>query len=142
MSFGFATCQIHGNDHTFVITGKVPSGLLVHPDRQHLIYALGDTVIIENLEEKKNSKGLGDSQKVYLRGHTDNVTCIAVSNTGKYIASGQQTHMGFKADIIVWDYEEKKLCHTFTLHKVKVQALAFSPNDLYLVSLGGQDDGW
>ena len=114
----------------------------MHPDRQHLIYALGDTVIIENLEEKKNSKGLGDSQKVYLRGHTDNVTCIAVSNTGRYIASGQQTHMGFKADIIVWDYEKKELCHTFTLHKVKVQALAFSPNDLYLVSLGGQDDGW
>jgi len=121
----------------------VPNGLLVHPDRQHLIYALGDTVIIETLEEKRNKKdkSLNDSQKVYLRGHTDNVTCIAVSNTGKYIASGQQTHMGFKADIIVWDYEQRQLFHTFTLHKVKVQALAFSPNDLYLVSLGGQDDG-
>ncbi len=28
-----------------------------------------------------------------------------------------------------------------TLHKVKVQSLAFSPNDKFLVSLGGQDDG-
>lgn len=119
----------------------MPNGLLVHPGRQHLIYALGDTVIIENIEENRKTKSLNDSQKVYLRGHTDKVTCIAVSNTGKYIASGQQTHMGFKADIIVWDFQNQTLYHTFTLHNVKVQALAFSPNELYLVSLGGQDDG-
>ena len=49
--------------------------------------------------------------------------------------------MGFKADIIVWDFIERKLLYRLTLHKVKVEALAFSPNELYLVSLGGQDDG-
>ena len=49
--------------------------------------------------------------------------------------------MGFKADIIVWDYEKRSLLYRLTLHKVKVEALAFSPNELYLVSLGGQDDG-
>jgi len=49
--------------------------------------------------------------------------------------------MGFKADIIVWDFVERKLLYRLTLHKVKVEALAFSPNELYLVSLGGQDDG-
>lgn len=112
--------------------GAVPNGLLVHPDRQHLIYALGSTVIVENLETKS---------QVCLSGHTDEVTCIAVSKSGRYLASGQKTHMGFKADIIVWDYEERKLYLRLTLHKVKVEALAFSPNDMYLVSLGGQDDG-
>ena len=49
--------------------------------------------------------------------------------------------MGFKADVIVWDYEERKLLHRLSLHKVKVEALAFSPNERYLVTLGGQDDG-
>ena len=49
--------------------------------------------------------------------------------------------MGFKADIIVWDYKARSLLYRLTLHKVKVEALAFSPNELYLVSLGGQDDG-
>ena len=69
------------------------------------------------------------------------MSCLAVSKSGKYLASGQVTHMGFKADIIVWDYEKKELYCRLTLHKVKVEALAFSPNDKYVVSLGGQDDG-
>ncbi|MGH0168710.1 UNVERIFIED_CONTAM: hypothetical protein FKN15_055201 [Acipenser sinensis] len=49
--------------------------------------------------------------------------------------------MGFKADIIIWDYSKREIHARLTLHKAKVEALAFSPNDLYLVSLGGQDDG-
>lgn len=49
----------------------------------------------------------------------------------------QITHMGFKADVIVWDFKKKEPYATFTLHKVKVEALAFSPSDKYLVTLGG-----
>ena len=46
-----------------------------------------------------------------------------------------------QADIIIWDFEERRRCFNLKLHKVKVEAMAFSPNDKYLVSLGGQDDG-
>jgi len=49
--------------------------------------------------------------------------------------------MGFKANIIVWDFENRSKLYELQLHKVKVEALAFSPNELYLASLGGQDDG-
>ena len=49
--------------------------------------------------------------------------------------------MGFKADVIIWDYEERNLLHRLSLHKVKVEAVTFSPNELYVVTLGGQDDG-
>ena len=49
--------------------------------------------------------------------------------------------MGFKADVIVWDFDTQSMMARFSLHKVKVQALAFSPNDLYLATLGGRDDG-
>ena len=45
-----------------------------------------------------------------------------------------------QADVIVWDYEKKERYATFKLHKVKVEALAFSPSDLFLVTLGGRDD--
>lgn len=46
----------------------------------------------------------------------------------------------FQADIILWDFESKKALKHLTLHKGRVEALAFSPHDKYLVSLGGEDD--
>lgn len=117
---------------TIGFNGLVSNSLQVHPDGKNLIYPLGCTVIIEDINSHTQQ---------FLTGHTDTITCVAVSKNGKYIASGQSTHMGYKADIIVWDYETKKIYSRFVLHKVKVEALAFSPNELYLLSLGGQDDG-
>jgi len=46
-----------------------------------------------------------------------------------------------QADVIIWDFETRSLHARLVLHKVKVEALVFSPNDAFLVSLGGQDDG-
>lgn len=48
--------------------------------------------------------------------------------------------MGFKADVIVWQFKERKLYCRLSLHMVKVQAVTFSPNDKFLATLGGQDD--
>ncbi|XP_048410764.1 cilia- and flagella-associated protein 52 isoform X2 [Stegostoma tigrinum] len=112
--------------------GKVPSGLTVHPDCENIIYPLGCTAVVQNLKT---------SQQAFLESHTNNISFLAVSRSGRYIATGQVTYMGFKADIIIYDYVEKITHATMTLHQAKVEALAFSPNDLYLVSLGGQDDG-
>ena len=46
-----------------------------------------------------------------------------------------------QAGINIWDFEEGSRLNTLVLHKVTVQALAFSPNEKFLVSLGGRDDG-
>ncbi|KAL9956202.1 hypothetical protein ACROYT_G037646 [Oculina patagonica] len=145
--------------------GEVPGGLLVNCDREHLIYPLGNKIVVEEIkEDKKAASGTGSrgsATKVnskskstpndrkmrqrLLSGQGDKglaVSCLAVSKSGKYLASGEKTHMGFKADVILWDFERGTIIHTLDpLHKVKVEALAFSPNDKYLVSLGGQDDG-
>jgi WD40 repeat protein len=48
--------------------------------------------------------------------------------------------MGFQADVIIWDFANLSLLHRLKLHKVLVKSLSFSYNDLYLVSLGGEDD--
>ncbi|KAL2101062.1 hypothetical protein ACEWY4_002823 [Coilia grayii] len=111
--------------------GYVLSGMVAHPDREHLIYCLGCNIIIKGL--------LTNKQKI-LYGHTNNVSCVAVSKSGKYVASGQVTFMGFKADVIIWDFAERCIYARLQLHKAKVEALAFSPGEKYLVTLGGQDD--
>ena len=116
--------------------GSVVGGLQLHPDGEHLIYPLGSTVIIKN----KSVESEDESAQTFLQGHTDKVSCIALSKSGKYIASGQVTYMGFAADICIWDFEKRELVHRMSLHKVKVQALCFSEDDRFLASLGGQDD--
>jgi WD40 repeat protein len=42
--------------------------------------------------------------------------------------------------VIIWSFESLSLLHRLKLHKVLVQSLSFSHNELYLASLGGEDD--
>ena len=85
--------------------------------------------------------------QIFLQGHSDTVSCVALSHDGKLCASGQRTHMGFVAPVIVWDLEaslakgEGVKKFSLELHKVKVEALDFSFNDRFLASAGGEDDG-
>lgn len=117
--------------------GTVQNGLIFHPDGQHLIYPLGQTIVIRDLATSHSQR--------FLHGHEDRVSTIALSPCGRYLASGQVTHMGFTAPIFVWDFETGAKLHELQLHKVLVQGLAFSCEDengvIYLASIGGQDDG-
>ncbi|KAK2514725.1 hypothetical protein Q9233_014881 [Columba guinea] len=69
------------------LAGHVPCGLICHPDREHILYPLGCTVVIQHLDTKKQS---------FLHGHADNVSCVVVSRDGMDVASGQVTCIGFK----------------------------------------------
>jgi hypothetical protein len=65
----------------------VPSGLKWHADGEHLIYPLGSTVVVKNVVS---------GAQTFLTGHSANVTCVALSKCGRFIASGQRTEMGNK----------------------------------------------
>jgi hypothetical protein len=86
------------------LIGKIASGFLLHPGDKHVIYPLGSTIIV---------KSLADGSQIFLQkdGHTDIVTCLALSSSGKFLASGQRTLQGSLAPIIIWDME------TFTAYK-------------------------
>jgi len=107
--------------------GTVKGGLLLHPDGCTLIYPLGSTIVIRE-------KGMPTSQE-FMQGHSDTVSCMTLSRSGRYLASGQITYMGFCADIIIWDLQTRTLLHRMSLHKVKVQALAFSHDEQFLASM-------
>ncbi|KAJ3000626.1 Cilia- and flagella-associated protein 52 [Globomyces sp. JEL0801] len=72
--------------------------------------------------------------RVYSLGST-----VVISDAKKNSQEFLQGHTNV-ADIIIWDFEQKLMLKRLTLHKVKVQALAFSPSGKYLASLGGEDD--
>merc|ERR1719235_1328253 len=91
--------------------GSVPSGLILHPDSEHLIFPLGCTIVVRNLMKKKQA---------FLQGHDNQVNCIAVSKSGALLASGQKTFMGFPADVIVWDFAGRCEIFRLSLHKVAV----------------------
>ena len=109
------------------------NGLIAHPDGRTLIYPLGSTIV---LRDKKDPKA-----QEFLQGHSDKasieckwlwpshgvlttccpaqVSTLALSKSGRYLASGQVTYMGFTADVIIWDLETRQLLHRLSLHKVR-----------------------
>lgn len=81
-----------------------------------------------------------NSGETFLHGHSAGITTLAVSPSGRYIASGQERFMGMKADVIVWDFATGTEVHRLTLHKAGIKGIAFSPDDEYLATLGDEDD--
>ena len=54
--------------------GRITGGLRVHPDQQHLIFALGCKVSILNLQNNKQE---------FLCGHTNNISALEIAASGK-----------------------------------------------------------
>ncbi|XP_021193861.2 cilia- and flagella-associated protein 52 [Helicoverpa armigera] len=112
--------------------GSAIRGLKVHPDSEHIVYPMGNKVCIQEWKTKK---------MFFLSGHTNSVSTVALSPKGTFVGSGQINHIGFKASAKVWDFKKKTLLGSHELHKVRVEALTFSSDERYMISLGGRDDG-
>lgn len=49
--------------------------------------------------------------------------------------------MGFRSAIIIWDFDTSHVVAKYDSHKVRVESMAFSCCENYLLSVGGVDDG-
>ncbi|KAL1117056.1 hypothetical protein AAG570_004384, partial [Ranatra chinensis] len=112
-------------------SGSAPKGLRAHPDRIHIVYPLGSKLAVQNTKTK---------QQWFLEGHNNAITAVAISKTGKYVASGQVNQIGFRVPVIVWDFETREEYFRHETHKVRVESVMFSCCETYIMSLGGRDD--
>ncbi|KAI5121593.1 hypothetical protein M0805_009464 [Coniferiporia weirii] len=82
---------------------------------------------------KSAAKGKGKERASEdVQGHTDEVLTLALSDDGKYLASGGKDRM-----LVVWDAEKGEWLRSFGGHKDTISSLAFrkSSNQLYTASL-------
>lgn len=75
-----------------LIAGKVANALHYTNCGRYLVYPLGSFVVIKNVASGKES---------FLDGHTNEVTCISLSNDGSRVASGQVNIPGVKVSLIL-----------------------------------------
>ena len=64
-----------------------------------------------------------------LAGHINSVTCVAISQDGKYVISGS-----YDKTINVWNLEEKRKEFSLTGHREGVTCVAISQDGKYVIS--------
>eukprot|EP00736_Rhodelphis_marinus_P003887 Rmarinus@m.29844 len=121
-----ATMEI---EHAIGFSGRVSNGLHYHPNGKDYVSVAGGCLVVCDLEDCH--------EQTFLQGHDDYVSCLALSKTGKYLASGQ---VGQHSDVIIWDFETRKLIHRLTEHDCKVQGVDFSDDERLIVTIGSEDD--
>jgi len=117
-------------DHAIGYSGEILDSILLHPGQKDYISISGANVIIGDLADPHKQR--------FLKGHDDQVTCIAISHNGKLLASGQK---GDNADVLVWSFDQGKLLYKLSEHDHMITTLDFSHDDRLLISCGNQLDG-
>mmetsp|Transcript_11379 Transcript_11379/g.35970 ORF Transcript_11379/g.35970 Transcript_11379/m.35970 type:complete len:164 (+) Transcript_11379:51-542(+) len=104
-------------------SGAVPGGLCAHPANEgERFYALGFTVVHEK-----------EGQYSFMRGHDSDITCMAVSSTCKFLATGQT---GRNPDVLLRDGATGEILYRLSEHDDGLQCLAFTEDERLLVSIG------
>jgi WD40 repeat protein len=100
--------------------GSILGSLCLHPNGKNYITCAGGCLVVNDLADPHN--------QVFLRGHNDNISCLALSPSGRLIASGQ---VGENCDVIVWDFERKELVWRLQEHFHGISCLAFSDDEVW-----------
>jgi WD40 repeat protein len=77
----------HDRSVAFSLTGKISNALRYSPCGKYIIYPLGSFVVLKNVVTEKEA---------FFDGHSSEISCLAISKDGNYLASGQINLMGVK----------------------------------------------
>lgn len=73
--------------HSMGYNGSCRNSMILHPNLVEYIYIAGGVIIIAEMNDP--------NKQTILRGHDEEVTCVALSHNGKIIASGK-LHNSFR----------------------------------------------
>ena len=57
------------------------------------------------------------------------ITCITLSDSGKYLATGETASLGVRAMVVCWDTSTWSQVGSHQTHHAKIQHLSISPDD-------------
>nr|XP_034363816.1 WD repeat-containing protein 90 [Arvicanthis niloticus] len=112
--------------------GNGRANMVWRPDTGFFAYTCGRLVVVEDLHS--------GTQQHWL-GHPQEISTLALNQDGQVLASASCCgNTAARCQIRIW-YVAKGLCrHVLSHHDTAVQALAFSPDDEFLVTLGDYAD--
>ncbi|XP_060777132.1 WD repeat-containing protein 90 isoform X2 [Neoarius graeffei] len=107
--------------------GNGRSNMVWNPDTGLFVYSCGCVVVVENLHN--------GSQRHWL-GHSEEISTLAVTHDTQTVASASGGGVSSKSLICIWNVQDGSRRNGILYHKCSVQSLAFSRDDLYLMSVG------
>ncbi|KAL1779312.1 WD repeat-containing protein 90 [Sigmodon hispidus] len=112
--------------------GNGRANMVWRPDTGFFAYTCGRLVVVEDLHS-------GTQQ--HWHGHPQEISTLALNQDGQVLASASCCgNTAARCQIRIWDVPKGLCQHLLSHHDTAVQALAFSPDDELLVTLGDYAD--
>eukprot|EP01001_Neometanema_parovale_P009820 NODE_605_length_2257_cov_149.870197_g575_i0.p1 GENE.NODE_605_length_2257_cov_149.870197_g575_i0~~NODE_605_length_2257_cov_149.870197_g575_i0.p1 ORF type:complete len:662 (-),score=116.64 NODE_605_length_2257_cov_149.870197_g575_i0:169-2154(-) len=119
-------------EHAMGYNGRYPKTLEFHPAREADIAVLpiGKLLLLSDLNDPHKQS--------ILRGHDSEITCVAVSKSGRFICSGQAATRSKEAcsPAVVWLTNKQEIFFRLDAHKGGIIACAFSHDDRWVCTTG------
>ncbi|KAM9336626.1 WD repeat-containing protein 90 [Symphorus nematophorus] len=111
--------------------GNGRGNMVWSPDQGLFAYSCGSVVVVEYLHT--------GSQR-HLAGHSEEISCLAVTNDAQTLASAAGGSEGSRSLICIWDVQNGTCRNTISYHRGAVQSLTFSRDDRFFLSVGDFSD--
>uniref|UniRef100_A0AAQ6AM06 WD repeat domain 90 n=1 Tax=Amphiprion ocellaris TaxID=80972 RepID=A0AAQ6AM06_AMPOC len=111
--------------------GNGRGNMVWSPDQGLFAYSCGCVVVVEYLDTGRQR---------HFQGHSEEISCLAVTNDAQTVASAAGSSNGNKSLICIWDVQKGICRNTISYHRGSVQCLAFSRDDRFFLSVGDFSD--
>ncbi|XP_070708545.1 WD repeat-containing protein 90 [Pempheris klunzingeri] len=111
--------------------GNGRGNMVWSPDQGLFAYSCGCVVVVEYLHTGRQR---------HLQGHSEEISCLAVSNDAKTVASAAGGSNGSRSLICIWDVQNGTCRNNISYHRGAVQSVTFSRDDMFFLSVGDFSD--